>query len=482
MMGQLGDNLQKRVIVLRWLIPLSFALLVVLYQLGLARWVHDNYSDPLHFGVEIIFFGAVGPAMAFWVLTLVNSWLDEKKEAEQQARTSERWLASVIDASADAILSLDPQGRIESWNRGAELLLGYTAEQVADRLLTDFLGGRETGGQKAAEVEVAWLMQTARGVGFVRGHETTVHRADDRTLIVELTATYITDDGNTPLGLSLILRDITNRKQREAEIRRLNASLNQQVAARTQELAEKVAELAQANAELQKLDQTRSEFVSLVSHQVRAPLTNVRGAVERLQSSCGVQNPACARMFAIIDQQVTRLDRLAQDVLDANHLESGELALHLEPVSVLPAARRVVEQMRVRLPYRPIHLSDTPGLPLVYADRDRLMEVLANLLDNADKYAPPDTAVFVDARADEVEVTVTVRDCGPGLPPDALERIFDKFYRTDGSDSQAAYGYGLGLYVCRQLAAAQNGRIWAENHPEGGALFSVALPVWSAPS
>ncbi len=471
-MGHFGDNLKQRVMTLRWVIPLAFLGLVLVYQLGFARWVHDNISDSLHFGIEILFFGTAGPLLAFWALTLVNRWLGEKEEAEHQARANERRLASITDASADAIISLNPQGRIESWNRGAELLLGYTAVQAHSQSLADLFGGGE-----AAEIEAEWLLQLVRRAGFVRGHEATVYRADRRAVEVELTATYITEDGRKPLGISLILHDITNRKQREAEIRQLNASLNQQVAVRTRELAEKVDELAAVNVELRKLDQTRAEFVSLVSHQIRAPLTNMRGAVERLQMSCGVNN-GCAHMFTIMDQQVSRLDRLVQDVLDANHLEAGELVLHPEPISLLPAVRRVVEQMRVRRSDRPWHLRETPGLPLVYADRDRLLEVLANLLDNADKYAPADTAVFIEIRADEIEVVISVRDCGLGLPPDSLERIFDKFYRVDGSDAQAAYGYGLGLYVCRRLIEAQNGRVWAENHPQGGAVFSVALPVW----
>jgi PAS domain S-box-containing protein len=476
-MESLNSNLKPRIAMLRWVIPLAFAGFVFLYQLGLARWVHDNVSDSLHFVIEILFFGTVGPLLAFWVLTLVSHWLGEKELAEHQARTNERRLASITDASADAIISLNPQGRIESWNRGAELLMGYTAVQAHGYALADLFGGGE-----AADIEAEWLSQSARRDGFVRGHEATVYRADGRAVEVELTATYITGDGREPLGISLILHDITNRKQREAEIRQLNASLNQQVVARTRELAEKVEELAQANVELRLLDQTRAEFVSLVSHQIRAPLTNMSGAVERLQMGCGVNSNGCSHLFTIIDQQVSRLDRLVQDVLNANHLEAGELMLHPEPVSVLPTVRRVVEQTRVRLSNRSFHLRETPGLPLVFADRDRLMEVLANLLDNADKYATLETAVFIEIRADEVEVVISIRDNGPGLPADRLERIFDKFYRVDGSDAQAAYGYGLGLYVCRRLIEAQNGRIWAENHvkngSQDGAIFSVALPVW----
>jgi K+-sensing histidine kinase KdpD len=278
--------------------------------------------------------------------------------------------------------------------------------------------------------------------------------------------------------MSIIMRDITARKQREEEIRRLNASLNQQVTDRTHELAEKVGELAQANADLQKLDQMRSEFVSLVSHQIRAPLTNIGGAVERIRNDCAAINPTCVRMFAILEQQTARLDRLVSDVLNAARIESGQLVLHQEPLSLLPVVNQVTEQVRARSSNRAILVADKPGLPLVYADRDRVGEVLANLLDNADKYSPPGEAIAIDVRADQEEVTVSVRDAGPGLPAETLERIFERFYRTDSSDGQAAYGYGLGLYVCRRLIEAQGGRIWAENQTAGGAAFSFALPVW----
>jgi signal transduction histidine kinase len=115
--------------------------------------------------------------------------------------------------------------------------------------------------------------------------------------------------------------------------------------------------------------------------------------------------------------------------------------------------------------------------PLVFADRYQVVEILINLLDNADKYSPPGKEVVIDVRADQTEVTLSICDFGPGLPPADLDHVFEKFHRTDGSDSQAVYGYGLGLYICRRLVEAQGGRIWAENHSNGGAVFSLALPV-----
>ncbi len=225
-------------------------------------------------------YGVLSPLLAFWVLTLIGRWLDKTDRAEKAARASDRRLAAIMSASADAILGLDAGGphRVVESRRGIALRLSRPIEMRGQPFFHLFGRG------EAAEVEFRWLSQNVTQNGYVRGHETTCHDAHGHAVAVELTATSLTDETHQPLGMSVILRDVTERKRRDEEIRRLNASLSDQVAERTRELAEKVDELARANAELQKLDQTRSEFVSLVSHQIRAPLTNLRGAAERMQT------------------------------------------------------------------------------------------------------------------------------------------------------------------------------------------------------
>lgn len=466
-------SLRQSVAYLRRILPLALAVGVVLFQIGPMRWLHDTLGYSFYSGTEILFYASVSSLATYWALKLVDRWLREKEQVEQLADTTEHRLASITSASADAILSVDANGVIESWNRGAELLFNYEATEILGQAFSILIQG-----EAAAEVEFGWLKESAQQEGFIRGHELVCRDANGQVIDVELTATLITNGENKPPGMSIILRDVTGRKRRELEIRQLNAGLNEQVAARTRELAIKVEELTQANTVLQNLDKSRSELVSLVSHQIRAPLTNVNGAIQRMQTDCPAANLTCNRMFTILNQQVVRLDRLVQDVLNASRLEAGNMLFQTEPISVLPVVQQIVEQSRPRLAGRSIQLPLKPGLPLVYADRDRVAEVLVNLLDNADKYSPPGENISIDVRADQTEVTVSVRDCGPGLRPSDLERVFDKFYRVDSSDSQPAYGYGLGLYVCQRLVTAQNGRIWAENHPDGGAVFAFTLPVW----
>lgn len=465
-------TLKQRIILLRRFLPITLIIVTIVYQLWSANLVHNETDDTIHLVVEFLFYATVGPLLIFWALTQLVHWVEEKERVEKQARATEQRLAWITTASADAIISLDPQGHITSWNRGAELIFGYPVAQMQDRPLLELFGGGE-----AAEIEFRWLVEAVRQEGFIRGHETTCWNTAGQKIIVELTATQLTDEVGQELAISVIMRDVTERQHREEEIRRLNANLREQVDERTRELAEKVEELAQANAELQDLDRLRSEFVSLVSHQLRAPLTNMYGALDHIEVNCPAMNTTCVRMVPILNQQVERLDRMVRDVLNMTRIESGALTLHSEPVSVLPIVQQVVEQVRARAAVRSFSVPTEPGLPLIFADRDQVVEVLANLLDNADKYSPPGKEVIIEAQANQTEVTLSVRDFGPGLSPTDLERVFEKFHRSDGSDSQAVYGYGLGLYICRRLIEAQGGRIWAENHPSGGTVFSFALPV-----
>lgn len=470
------DNItlfQKRLRYFRWAVPISFALIATLYQLFVAQWVENLFGISTHFVVEILFFATAGPLSAYWVIQKIELWHKEKEEAETIARRSERRLASIVSASADGIISVDPNGLIESWNRGAEMIFGFSNEEMHNQHFQVLFGEGEP-----ASVEYKWLSENIKTKGWIRGHETNAVGRNNNSIAVELTGAHLVNETGDFRGISFILREITGRKRREEEIRKLNETLNYQVKERTQELADKVIELNMANIELKKLDQTRSEFISLVSHQIRAPLTNMQGAVERMQTECGHINSVCSRMHPILEQQILRLNQLVKDVLNVSQIEAGEISVTLEPLSIFPVIRQVADQFKTRSTNRLIEIIDKPGMPLVLADRARVIEIIANLIDNADKYSEQDQKISVEVRANETEVVISVLDYGQGILPNALELIFDKFYRSDNSDSQTVYGYGLGLYVCRLLVEAQGGRIWAENRPDKGSIISFMLPFW----
>ncbi len=284
-----------------------------------------------------------------------------------------------------------------------------------------------------------------------------------------------------PISVWFILRVVRawveQKEQAEGEVYRLNAELQQRVEERTRELREKNEALAAANAQLQELDRLKSEFVSLVSHELRAPLTNVRGAVELMEGGCSALNPTCARMFKIVSEQIGRLGRMVEDVLNVSRIETDGLTLASQAVDALQVIDRVVNEFAARGSRRNFRRPRGGVHPRLWADPDRLHEVVTNLVDNAAKYSPEDAEVAVSVEVKQNEGVVSVSDSGPGIPREAQSHLFEKFQRLDSSDSKESYGYGLGLYLCRRLVEAMGGRIWVESEPGNGATFRFALPL-----
>ncbi len=212
----------------------------------------------------------------------------------------------------------------------------------------------------------------------------------------------------------------------------------------------------------------------MVSHELRAPLTNINGSVELLVSDTGLE-PGQRAMLHIIREQTQRLTRLVQGILNVSRIEAGRLTLHQEPLDVSYVLTRVAKNTR-GAPPRDIEV-DLPAYPLMaWADLDRVEEVLVNLVDNALKYSPPDTPVRLSGYNAAHQIVIAVSDNGIGIPPDQLERIFEKFHRLEQGDNRETYGHGLGLYIARGLVQALGGRMWAESMPGRGSTFYFTLP------
>lgn len=277
-------------------------------------------------------------------------------------------------------------------------------------------------------------------------------------------------------ALRLIRHWVDEKEEAEAEVYRLNTELRQRVDERTRELREKNEALAAANSELQQLDRMKSEFVSLVSHELRAPLTNMRSALELIE---GPRDPNISSTLEIIGDQVTRLTRLVDEVLNVSRIEAGGLNAAHAKVDILEVADHVVDEFATRQTGHKFKRPKSENYPRVWADPDYLHEVIVNLVDNAVKYSPVGSEVSLSVEIRDGEGIASITDRGPGIPAEERSHIFEKFHRLDTRDSKETYGYGLGLYICRRLVEAMKGRIWVESQPGQGATFRIALPIAS---
>ncbi len=284
--------------------------------------------------------------------------------------------------------------------------------------------------------------------------------------------------------LNYIRRLLNAQWTARLELERLNRDLESRVAERTTALEQRNVELAHANTELKQLDQMKSDFVALVSHELRAPLTAINGGLELALQQAETLPPATCRILKVISHESERLTHFVQTILDLSRLEAGKLVVTLGPVAARPVLQRAVDAVLPNSP-RPIQWDVPRDLPPLWADETFLEEIILNFVRNADKYSPPDQPICLSACATNGHIRLSVIDHGPGIPPEMQGRIFEQFYRGSNRES-AAPGWGLGLYFARKLAEAQAGQITlrspAHSDPAApGTEFSVSLPIADSP-
>ena len=493
-----GQPLQKVILLIRWVLVGVALLLVLLAEVvvqelegGFALWSWDSAWRLA--GYTLLYWVPIS-VLGWCILTWTSSRVAAAELAQRRIRENEQYLASITSASADAIVSIDTNNLVRSWNRGAELIFGYRAEEMVGqsfaKLVPDDL---------IARGEVEWLAKEAREKGFIKNYETERITKDGRRIVVDLTRTVLRDDEGSITGYSSVVKDIADRKEAEEQlafayermaeaerrVRELNIELEQRIAERTKslekayhDLAQRNEELERANEQLAELEMMKSEFVSMVSHALRAPVTNINAAVELLmQGEASVGGDQPKELLEIIDDQSARLTRLVQSILNVSRLEAGKLEIHPEELDVMRLASKVVRNLETTTEAHWFELVAEDNLPLAWADREYTEELLVNLLSNAIKYSPSGGKIVVEGRKVSGSIEVSVSDPGIGIPRRELKNIFEKFYRVDRRDARETGSYGLGLYVSKRLVEAQGGRIWAESVLGRGSRFTFTLPV-----
>lgn len=227
---------------------------------------------------------------------------------------------------------------------------------------------------------------------------------------------------------------------------------------------------------IKQLERTRQEFVANVSHELRTPLSHIKGYTETLIGGAKDDPEVASRFLGTIERNVERLQLLIEDLLTISEMESGRVMLDVKPVGLRGAVDKVIEDFRARAKAKSVTLVNEVGEFMVMADARRLEQVLTNLVDNAVKYGGANGSVRMNAVARDGMVEVSVLDNGPGLPPESLERVFERFYRADKARSREQGGTGLGLSIVKHIVQTHGGRVWAESEPGRGAKFFFTLP------
>jgi len=346
--------------------------------------------------------------------------LEMVSAAESRARQD-----ALLDSMIEGVLVLDETNRVQFANRAfAEMFA--TVGALSGKAVLEAVRAHE----------VAELVERTSQGGRVVDHEMKLPGNAERWL--QVNAAAITSVERRRLGTVLVFHDLTRIK---------------------------------------RLERTREEFVGNVSHELRTPLSLIKGYAETLLDGAKDNPEVATKFLQTIDRNARRLDLLIQDLLTISALEAGRIAMNPQPVALAALVARAFGDLKSLADARTVALrSELPELT-AHADETRVEQVLSNLLENAVKYGREGGTVTVGGReASNDKLEIFVRDDGPGIPVEARERVFERFYRVDKARSREQGGTGLGLAIVKHIVQAHGGKVWVESEPGQGATFFFTLP------
>ena len=369
-------------------------------------------------------------------LALANA---RQYQSEQRARAD---LEALIDTSPVGVVVFAAQsGQLVSINREASrivgdlLMPGRSLEQLLEVLTFRRADGREVA---LEEFPLAQVLSTGE---TVRAEEIVVQVPDGRSVTTLVNVTPICSEEGEVESVVVTVQDMTPQEE---------------------------------------LARLRAEFLGMVSHELRVPLTSIKGAITTLLASSTVLDPVEMRQFyRIIDHQADRMQDLISDLLDVTRIETGSLSVTLEPTDVASLVDEARNTFLSGGGRSTIEMDLPPGLPWIMADRRRIVQVLNNLLSNAARYSEASSAIRLTAVREDCYVGISVADEGRGIPADLLPHLFRKFSSVDSEhDERETHGTGLGLAICKGIVEAHGGRVWADSDGPGlGTKFTFTVPV-----
>jgi signal transduction histidine kinase len=297
----------------------------------------------------------------------------------------------------------------------------------------------------------------------------------------------LVDVGGSPILLGIV-GDVSESLRLREELDLKNRILEDgelELKEANQRLSEDSEKMREMNERLRELQSVKDNFLSSVSHELRTPLTSIRSFSEILLENEDAEDEVKREFISIINKESERLTRLVNDVLDLAKIEAGQMRFETEPVDFNMLSREVVRALAPLAQENGITVESRlpPELPPVLGDRDRLHQVLTNLLSNALKFSHRDTVVVLSGRAnDEAMVEFCIEDRGPGIPKEELARIFDKFRQVGDTLTEKPAGTGLGLAICREIITLHGGRVWVQSKTGQGSKFFFTVRVATEPA
>jgi PAS domain S-box-containing protein len=366
----------------------------------------------------------------------------ENAQLYQEVAKGKVYIENLVENAADVIVCTDLGDRILTWNRGAELVLGYSKDEVIGKHLSMLLPP-----ERSHELEE--IRTKVQLSGPLRDIEVRTKRKDGVIILLSLSVSPISDADGKIVSFLRLAKDISEKKRFERR--------------------------------LKELDRMKSDFVSNVSHELRTPLTAIKGSADNmLDGLTGSLNEKQVRYLSRIKSNTDRLSRLINDLLDLSRIEAGRVEVRPTTLPLTALAEEVAEHMKALAAEKHIRIevpSPEPSVT-VWADRDKVTQVLMNLIGNAVKFTPEYGKVTVVlAKNGNDYIQISVADTGSGILPEEKNKIFSKFYQVDNIDKQKPKGSGLGLAISKALVEMHGGKIWMESEVGRGSTFYFTLPA-----
>jgi PAS domain S-box-containing protein len=387
---------------------------------------------------------------------IITRDITERKKTENELKNNEEKLRRIIDSSPDGIMLTDLQGNIIECNQLSLEMYGTSVKkELTDKNSFDLIAPEHR--ERAMEN----LKKTLKS-GIVKNLEYALLKKDGSKYPAELSASVVNDQNGNPKYFLAIVRDISERKRAEEAFYEYRREIEQQ------------------NIQLKKADQLKTDFLNVTSHELRTPMSAIKGYVQIiLKQALGQISDEQKKALDVVLRNTDRLDALIQDILDISRLESGTMKFIVEHIEIRKMLDEIVETMQPYANQKEIKINTQmeDDLPELTADKERIKQVIINIVHNAVKFSSTDSIINIRTRKEQDNILFEIQDFGKGIPQDQQEKVFEMFYQVDSGADRKFGGVGLGLAISRGIVVSNGGKIWVESIVGEGSTFKFTLPL-----